>query len=116
MTNVVNQFLDVYFTHKLFTIIAQARQLSYNILYGAVAHRSEQAAHNHLVDSSTLSSPTTTLYKRLLSGVFLFVRLSDEPDRIWQVQRDHLFVLYEYAQGQGSYLFHFGVGEDLRFH
>jgi hypothetical protein len=28
---------------------------------GAVAHRSEQAAHNHLVDSSTLSSPTNII-------------------------------------------------------
>ena len=43
-------------------------------LIGAVAHRSEQAAHNHLVDSSTLSSPTkfiSTLRKR---SVFLFTK------------------------------------------
>ena len=43
------------------TIIAQQIEVGYNSLCGAVAHRSEQAAHNHLVDSSTLSSPTIEL-------------------------------------------------------
>lgn len=39
--------------------------------YGAVAHRSEQAAHNHLVDGSTPSSPTIELMltKRTPNGV-----------------------------------------------
>lgn len=32
--------------------------------HGAVAHRLEQAAHNHLVDGSIPSSPTTKLIQK----------------------------------------------------
>ena len=65
---------DVYFFHDDFaTIIAQLSTIGYNnTLCGAVAHRSEQAAHNHLVDSSTLSSPTNEQIKNTPhNGVFL---------------------------------------------
>ncbi|MDB5167116.1 MAG: hypothetical protein JWN26_261 [Candidatus Saccharibacteria bacterium] len=69
MTNVIIETADVYFFHNVLSyIIAQGVAIGYNMseqVYfvttgrGAVAHRSEQAAHNHLVDSSTLSSPTS---------------------------------------------------------
>ncbi len=48
--------------------------LSYGIIirHGAVAHRLEQAAHNHLVDGSIPSSPTIELTLSTSSEVFLF--------------------------------------------
>ena len=38
--------------------IAQQGAIGYNIWYGGVAHRLEQAAHNHLVVGSIPTAPT----------------------------------------------------------
>ena len=65
-------FLSVVAVIYTFTNIAQQIEVGYNIYVGAVAHRSEQAAHNHLVDSSTLSSPTKNLYQQKGSLRVLF--------------------------------------------
>ena len=47
-----------FFHDDLKHIIAEQRTIRYNCRDGAVAHRLEQAAHNHLVDGSIPSSPT----------------------------------------------------------
>ena len=48
--------------------------LRYNVQSGAVAHRLEQAAHNHLVDGSIPSSPTMELIfiKNSSAGSFCY--------------------------------------------
>ena len=67
MAKGIDEFSNVYVVHGSYAIIAHRRRLAhqgklgYNVSSGAVAHRLEQAAHNHLVESSTLSSPTNLI-------------------------------------------------------
>ena len=49
---------------------------------GAVAHRSEQAAHNHLVDGSTPSSPTNELMLKELLMKFFFIVETEQHNSV----------------------------------
>lgn len=73
MTNGVYEFSYINFVHAMKSLclassyyttldIAQQIEVRYNCASGAVAHRLEQAAHNHLVDGSIPSSPTRLDY------------------------------------------------------
>ena len=100
---------------------------------GAVAHRSEQAAHNHLVDGSTPSSPTNELIlvekNSLLSSFCYDSSMSyedipvDEQTRLVQLQPDQADKLFELTDKNRDYLGEFlpwppfvNVVEDSRKH
>jgi hypothetical protein len=66
--------LCLYYTPKISTLtVAHQIEVRYNVSSGAVAHRLEQAAHNHLVVGSIPTSPTNKLILKRASYEVLFI-------------------------------------------